>query len=303
MKTVLLTGAMGMVGRALAARLVDQNVQVIAHDRVMAQDAAGALITVRGDLRDTHALYRLLRTHDVDTVIHAGGISGPMLLREDPFQVAEVNVIASIALIEAARACGIRRFVYLSSAAAYGDTAGGPVSEDTALRPKDIYGASKGAVELILAGYRNQCGFDGVSLRLSNVYGPGRQTTCAVKQMLEEALAGRATHFDWGAGEYRPYCYIEDAVDAIIAAAQASVIQRSVYNVAGAEYVAMERVAAAVLKAVPGARIKFEPGLAHFGYRRDALDLAAAAQDLGFEPAIGIDDGVARYRNWLQSNS
>jgi nucleoside-diphosphate-sugar epimerase len=308
MKKVLLTGAMGMVGRAIAARLVNQDVQLIAHDRSTMQGLSDALIKVRGDLRDTHALYRLLRTHDVDTVIHAGGISGPMLLREDPYQLAEVNVIASIQLIEAARSCGVRRFVYMSSAAAYGDMHGrthndSPVTEDTALRPKDVYGASKGAVELILAGYRSQCDFDGVSLRLANVYGPGRQTTCAVKQMLEDALAARATRFDWGAGEYRPYCYIDDTIDAIIAAAKAGVIQRPVYNIAGPEYVAMEDVAAAVQKAVPGAQISFEPGLSAHGYRRDALDLGAAAQDFGFKPVIGIDEGVVRYRNWLQANS
>jgi UDP-glucuronate 4-epimerase len=161
MDGVLVTGARGMVGQAVAARLAASGVRVVAHDRVAGPPAGDASIGVQGDLRDVHALYRVLRAHAVDTVIHAGGISGPMLLRDDPFQVCEVNVIASVALIEAARACGVRRFVYLSSAAAYGDTPRGPVPEDAPLRPKDVYGASKGAVELILAGYRAQCGFDG----------------------------------------------------------------------------------------------------------------------------------------------
>jgi nucleoside-diphosphate-sugar epimerase len=305
MDDVLVTGANGMVGRALVARLDAAGSRVVAHDRIREADEAdaGRVEHVQGDLRDVHGLYRVLRDHPVDTVIHGGGISGPMLLRDDPFQVNEINVIASAQLLEAARACGVRRFVFLSSAAAYGDTPTGPVSEDAPRRPKDVYGASKGAVELLVAGYRGQCGFDGVSLRLSNVYGPGRRTSCAIKTMLEDARAGRATRFDWGAGESRPYCYLDDAVDAVVAACRAPRIARAVYNVAGPEFVAMERVAEAVRRAVPQADIGFEPGLDGIGYRRDARDLSAAAEDLGFVPAVGIDDGVARYHEWMASSA
>ena len=76
-------------------------------------------------------------------------------------------------------------------------------------------------------------------------------------------------------------------------------VQRFVFLSSAAAYgdTPGELVAAAVQRAIPGARISFAPGLANFGYRRDALNFSALAQDLGFEPAIGIDDGVARYRD------
>jgi nucleoside-diphosphate-sugar epimerase len=193
--------------------------------------------------------------------------------------------------------------VFLSSAAAYGDTPAGPVSEEAPLRPKDIYGASKGAVELLARGYREQCGLDAASLRLSNVYGPGRSTSCAIKRMLEDALAGRPSRFDWGGGESRPYCYLDDAVTAVMAACRAERIGHSVYNVAGPEFVRMERVAEAVRHTLPQADISFEPGIDGIGYRRDALDLTAASEDLGFVPAVGIDEGVARYYAWMTSGS
>lgn len=302
MQHVLVTGANGMMGRALVPRLLGDGCRVVAHDRDHQDAQAGsAVVTVQGDLRDVHGIYRLFREHSVDTVIHGGGISGPMLLRDDPFQVSEVNVIASIQLLEAARECGIRRFVFLSSAAAYGDTPAGPVGEDAPLRPKDVYGASKGATELLVTGYREQCGLDAVSLRLSNVYGPRRRTSCAIKRMLEDALAGRPSCFDWGAGESRPYCYLGDAVNAVVAACGVGRIGRPAYNVAGPEFVSMERVAEAVRRVLPQAEISLEPGLDGIGYRRDALDLTAAAGDLGFMPAVGIDEGVARYHAWMTS--
>jgi hypothetical protein len=73
------------------------------------------------------------------------------------------------------------------------------------------------------------------------------------------------------------------------------------YNIAGAEFVPMPRVAAAVQAAIPGAVISFQPGLDGLGYQREALDLRAAARDLGFRPSVSIEAGVQRYVDWMRS--
>ncbi len=77
------------------------------------------------------------------------------------------------------------------------------VADQSCVKNPDLYGASKGVVDLILQAYRDQLDLNCVLLRLSNVYGPGRQTDCAIRTMLSNALVGRSTRFEWGIGQYR----------------------------------------------------------------------------------------------------
>lgn len=104
-----------------------------------------------------------------------------MLARDNPYLVCETNVVGTIHLMEAARQRKVGRFVFLSSASAFGTTPPAPVPDDAPLRPQDLYGATKGACDLLLQGYRLQYGLDAIALRISNAYGPGRRTRCAVR--------------------------------------------------------------------------------------------------------------------------
>ncbi|MBI4183663.1 MAG: NAD(P)-dependent oxidoreductase [Proteobacteria bacterium] len=299
-RNVLVTGSSGFIGFPLARRLAAEGCAVIGLDPLPPPAPDPGFAAYAGGLNDVHAIYRILRAHAVDTVVHSGAISGPMLARDNPYLICETNVIGTIHLVEAARATGVGRFVYCSSAAAFGDTPPAPVPDDAPLRPKDLYGATKGACDLLLDAYRRQYGFDAVSLRISNAYGPGRRTRCAVATMIADALAGRPTRFDWGADQSRPYLYIDDAVDALVAAARAPRTPQLAYNVAGAEFVPMPRIAEIVKAHLPAADITFKPGLDSLGYRRERLDLGAAARDLGFVPKVTIAEGVGRYVAWMR---
>src|SRR5436190_874400 len=83
----------------------------------------------------------------------------------------------------ASRERGVKRFVYLSSAHAYGDTPPPPVPEDAPFRTRDMYGATKASGDLLLRAYRAQYGLDAVALRISQGYGPRRQTREAIRTM------------------------------------------------------------------------------------------------------------------------
>jgi nucleoside-diphosphate-sugar epimerase len=301
MSTVLVTGASGFIGLPVATALVAQGHRVVGLDLVAPATPAQGVQHVLGGLSDVHLIYRLLEQWGVDTIVHGGAISGPMLARDNPYLVCETNVVGTINLMEASRQRGLRRMVQLSSAAAFGATPPAPVADDAPLRAKDLYGASKGAADLLLEAYRRQYGLDVIALRIANAYGPGRRTRCAVRSMVANALAGRPTHFDWGADQARPYLYIDDTVAAVLAAVRAERAPQFAYNIAGAEFVPMPRVAAAVQAAIPGAVISFQPGLDGLGYQREALDLRAAARDLGFRPSVSIETGVRRYVDWMRA--
>ena len=301
-ETVLVTGSSGFIGFAVARALAETGRGVVGLDPAPPARELAGVTAVRQRLGDVRQISLLLRSRKIETVVHAGGISGPMLARDDPYSICEANVAGTINLIEAARLAPIRRFVYCSSAAAFGDTPPAPVQDDAPLRPTNLYGATKGAGDLILGAYRHQYGLDGVSLRLSNVYGPGRQTDCAIRTMLSNALAGHPTHFGWGIGHHRHYLFVDDAVGAVLCAIEAAPTDQFAYNIAGPDFVEMTRIGEIVSTLVPGAVITFGSGRDPLGYRREELDISMARRDLGFAPTYGLDEGIEAYLTWFRNS-
>jgi UDP-glucose 4-epimerase len=299
-RSVLITGSEGFIGQPALQAAADEGWEVTGFDLAHPAAPVANAHYVRGDFTDIHQIYRVLRERAVDTIVHTGGISGPMLERDNPHLVCNANVIGTINLLEAARVTGVRRFVFLSSAHAYGDTPPPPVPEDAPFRTRDIYGATKASGDLLLRAYREQHGLDAVALRISNGYGPRRATRELIRTMLQDALAGRATAFEFGGGYGRAYLYVKDAVTAIIAAVKAASLAQAAYNIAGVEFEPMERTADRVRKLFPAARITMAPGVDALGYRRERLDISAAQRDLGWTPVWDLDRGIADYADWLR---
>jgi nucleoside-diphosphate-sugar epimerase len=301
-QSILVTGSSGFIGLPVTRALAEMGHRVIGLDPAPPGQEIPGVTWVRGKLGDVRHMSELLRSKEIDTVVHAGGISGPMLARDDPYLICEANVIGSIDLIEAVRLVAIRRLVYCSSAAVFGNTPAAPVPDDAPLRPTNLYGASKGAVDMILQAYRRHYGLNCVSLRLSNAYGPGRTTDCAIETMLSNAAAGHPTRFDWGIGHYRPYLFVDDAVRAVLCAIGAPPAAQFAYNIAGPDYVEMRRIGEIVRGLVPGAEIAFGSGADPLGYERKELDISAAKRDLEFVPKVGMEQGIAAYLTWFRGS-
>ena len=300
-RNVLVTGSSGFIGLPLAQRLADEGCRVVGFDPAPVPETP-EFEDVRGDLGDVHQIYRLLKTHEIDTVIHNGAISGGMVARNDPYLVCDLNIIGTIHLLEAARALEVPRFVFVSSCSAYGNTPPGPVTEEAMLRPGTVYSATKGAGDLLVTAYRTQYGMDSVSLRIGGIYGPGRTTWCVIQTMVENAVAGRPTHFDWGADQTRIHLYVDETVDSIIAAAKAERAPQPIYNVTRPDLVAMTRIGEIIRALVPGSEITFEPGASPLVYKREPFDVSAIERDLGFTPRIAIEEGLERYVAWARAH-
>lgn len=297
---ILVTGAAGLIGQPLCRMLAARGHEVVALDPAPPVEG-GPRHWVRDDLSDRHRLEALLRDAGIARIAHAGGISGPMVAPDDPYRVFAVNVVGSLNLMEAARRAEVERFVHCSSGAAFGDTASEPVPDDAPLAGADMYGASKGMVDLALAAYRRRHGLDAVALRLSHVYGPGRRTDCAIRTMIADALAGRPTVLGWGRGYARPYCHVDDTVAGIVAALEAGPLSQPYYNIAGEEPTPMTRIAELVEANIPGARITLGEGPPASGVRRGRIDIRAAARDLGYRPQVDIASGIAAYVAWARA--
>lgn len=281
--TVLVTGSSGFVGRAIMARLPD----AIGLDPV-----AGPTTRVVDDLSDRAWLRDMIAREKITHVIHAGGVSGPMVLADDPAGVIAINVIGSLNLLYAAMDNGgVTTFVYCSSVAAIGNYyEAEPIGEDYPMRPASTYGCSKAAMDYVLRGLWRRVPLDLCSLRLTAVYGPGRQTEFYADTIVRAALAGKVAKLDpltdW------PYIYVDDAAEAAIAACFSRDRKQLAYYVAHPERVTPDDIAAAC--AAAGRPVRLETDTSKPKAARGPVDTEAAARDFGFRAKVGHREGIRR---------
>ena len=208
----LVTGASGFLGHAVMELLAHN-----AHRAIGLDPQPSPTTQILDDLSDGEKLKELLVRERVTHVIHAGGVSGPMVMADDPVGVIGINVVGSLNLLRAAVEAGVKTFVYCLSVSALGNFyEDEPVGEEYPLRPTSTYGASKAAVNIVLRGLWGKIPLDLCSLRYTAIYGPGRQTVFTIEKIVSAALAGGVARIepltDW------PYVYIDDAAQAAVSA-------------------------------------------------------------------------------------
>jgi nucleoside-diphosphate-sugar epimerase len=284
------TGASGFLGAAVIARLAAQGHGVIGLDPMAASKPDHRHVC--NDLSDRRRLLSLLREEDVSHVIHCGGISGPMVMNDDPARIMDINVTGSLNLLQASLAAGVRTFIYCSSVSAIGDFyESEPIDADYPLRPASTYGASKAAMDMVLRGLWQRIPLDLCSLRFTSIYGPGRQTRFVVDDIVSAALSGKPVTVepttDW------PYVYIDDAADAAVAACFSKTRRGLYYFIAYPEQVTLEELAAAATRdGRTPPRLDLDDKRSHA--KRGPLDITPAQRDFGFAPKVDHREGIRR---------
>lgn len=298
---ILVTGASGLIGRALVERLQSAGRPVLAVDRVPPVDPAGYEVTI-AELTDVHRVNALVAA-GVDGIIHCGGISGPMVGRDHPAGLVGVNVGGTVNLLEAARLFGIPRFVFCSSIVAYGATPAQqcPVDESAPLTATDVYGASKAAADLLVRAYAAQHGIDARIGRIGWVYGPRRRTPGVVDRLLRSALQGVPVTLDHDGSYPLQLVHVDDVAAALLVLYDAEIGAGRAFNITGGVQTRVTDLAALVAACVPDADIRFTPGQAMDDYRQGLFSLGAL-QGLGWRPAVTLEDGVVRYADWLSKH-
>jgi UDP-glucose 4-epimerase len=284
--TTLVTGASGFLGQALMPRLVATNHRAIGLDVVPSATAQEI-----DDLSDESRLRALLADKRVGHVIHAGGVSGPMVLSDEPAKVMAINVMGSLNLLQASLAAGVKTFVYCSSVSAVGNYyEDEPIEDDYPLRPDSTYGCSKAAMDMVLRGLYQRVALDLCSLRFTAIYGPGRKTQFIVDKIVAAALTKTPAQLepltDW------PYVYIDDAAEAAIAACFARGRKQLTYYVAHPDRVTPDDLAAAT--AACGYPVRIVTDATRKTSSRGPVDVHPAERDFGFRAKINHFEGIRR---------
>jgi UDP-glucuronate 4-epimerase len=298
----LVTGAYGLIGHEVVAGLRAAGQQVVATDRLDGRPADADFTAVPLVVEDVGRLAGFLREHSIESIVHAAGISGPMLAADDPHLIFRVNVGGTLDLFEAARLVGVRRVVLISSASVYGATDEALVSESAPLRAESPYGASKLASEAIARAYRAY-GVGTVILRPCWVYGPRRRTDCVIRTMILDALTGRPTVLRHRRDLCRQFVHVADVAAAIVAASSGSAPAGGTYNIADGARPTFGALAELVRAILPWATIEIVAGEDSADDRLGPLDISAADRDLGWRPATRLEEGIRAYAGRLAQSS
>jgi UDP-glucose 4-epimerase len=299
--TVLVTGGAGFLGGYVVDELVRQGQQVVSYNRDHCVATQPGVTAVQGELFDMPRLLRAFAEHGVDHVIHTAAQSHPEISIELPMSTFAANVDGTLAVFEAARMCPAPpRIVNLSSECAYGDLdESSAVTESARTLPNTPYGVTKVAGELLGRVYSAQYGVDVVSLRVTEIYGPGLKLPEVLKDMVAAAVNGVPFRLDSGASHRFQFVHVTDVARAVVLAMAKPQLPQYVYNVSGGVQVTLGDVAALLTGMFPTCSLDVGPGHLNGWDRQGPFDISPAASDFGYEPQVGLSEGIDAYATWL----
>ena len=302
---VLLIGGCGFVGSHVADALLERGLKV----RVLDQRAEAFRPPLRdveyqfGDFGDTSALIEALA--GTDAVVHLASTTVPGTANLDPVADITGNLVATVKMLELLRQTGTRKIVYLSSGGTvYGVPQTDPVAETHPLRPINSYGIVKVAIENYLHMEEVLHGTCHVVLRASNPYGP-RQGRLGVQGIigthLWKVIQNEPLEI-WGDGSVvRDFIHVRDLATLCAQAVLSDVT--GCFNAGSGEGASVKEVVAAIGRTLeasgrPPAEIIYKPGRA-YDVPRVVLDITRAKAAFGWQPAIGLTDGIAETWDWV----
>jgi len=299
MSRVLVTGGGGFIGANLVRGLLARGDDVRILDNFATGNRANLdgldVDVIEGELRSYERVHNAVR--GVEVVFHLGALGSVPRSVQDPLTSSAVNIEGTLNVLLAARDEGVRRVVYSSSSSVYGLRRELPVTESMAPDPLSPYGVAKLAAERYCVAFsRVYESFESVVLRYFNVFGPRQspdsQYAAVIPLFMARIAAGEPITINGDGEQSRDFTYVANVVDATIRAADAPAVSGSLLNVAASAPVSVNELADTIGRILDRPVTKvFGPPRA--GDVRDSwADISAAREALGWEPAVGLEDGL-----------
>ena len=293
----LITGGAGFIGTALANYLVKQGHTVRVLDDLSAGDSSRldpAVNFTRGDIADKPKVWRLL--NKVDCVYHlAARVSVPESVLY-PREYNKTNVSGTVVVMEALRDAGVKRVVFASSGAIYGEQSINKVYEQLLSAPTSPYAVSKLAAEGYVRTIGREWSIETVSLRIFNAYGPGQVIPPThppvIPQFVRQIVGGGSVILHDSGEQVRDYVYVDDVVNALVAAATAEGVDRQIINVGTSVGTNINELVD-VIEIVTDRRAKriANPSISG-GVSKLIADISRAKTLLGYEPKVSLEEGL-----------
>ena len=324
---ILLTGAAGFIGNALALRLLAEGHEVVALDSVndyytptlklarlerlglkAEMPEYGAMLRgkdgfrfVRLDLSDREGMEQLFRREHFDRVIHLAAQAGVRYSLQNPHAYIDSNIVGFLNVLEGCRHGGVTRLVYASSSSVYGGNERVPFSEDDRVdSPVSLYAATKKSNELMAHVYAHLYGLKTTGLRFFTVYGPWGRPDMAPWLFADAILHDRTLRLFNGGDMMRDFTFVDDIVEGTLRIALAAESPRPVYNIGCGSpqplMLFLQTLETALSHKAKIEKAPMQPGDVH----RTWADTTALQQDFGYSPTIGLREGVERFAHWFK---
>jgi UDP-glucose 4-epimerase len=308
-RTYLVTGGAGFIGSHIAERLVREG----CHVRVLDDFSSGReanldsfrsrVELIRGDIRDVQLVNDA--TKGVDVVFHEAALGSVPRSVADPVTTHEVNITGTLNVLLAAREAGVKRVVYASSSSIYGETPVLPKQEDMAPQPLSPYALSKLVGEHYSSVFKHVYGFEIVSLRYFNIFGPRQdpesQYAAVIPRFITALLEGKPPVVYGDGHQSRDFTHVDNVVNANLLASEADGVAGRAFNVAcGGRYTLLDLLAR--LKEIIGGDIEPIHEAGRAGDVRDSqASIEAAQRLLGYEVAVDFEEGLRTTVDWYRA--
>ena len=300
---VLVTGGAGFVGSHLVDGLISEDLDVAVLDDFSSGRRENLSLhfgkpnfcLVKGDVRDKASVRRALE--GVDVVFHLAAIVSIDFSVKNPLLVNEVNVGGTLNVLRESLEAGVKRFVYASSCAVYGDPVYLPINEGHSTKPMSPYGVSKLAAEHYCKVFYEVYGLETICLRFFNVYGP-RQVigpySGVITKFIERLKRGEEPIIYGDGKQTRDFVFVRDVVDACLRAMRRKDCVGNDINVGTGVEVSVNRLANLLAELFNLHSIKFVYAEPRAGdIRKSCADLSKAERLLGYKPKVSLREGLA----------
>jgi len=305
---VLVTGGAGFIGSHIVDRLLSDGYDVTvldnlssgSLDNIARHKGKKAFRLVKGDIRDAKLVRETLK--DVDAVLHEAAFVSVVLSVKDPLLANDVNVAGTLNVLKASADLNVKRLVFASSAAVYGEACAPEKREDMTTTPSSPYGVSKLAAENYARSFYKLYGLETVSLRYFNVYGPRQSFDIdsayggAIVLFLNRLLRDMPPII-YGDGEQtRDFVNTEDVVEANMLAMNTKDAAGEIFNIGSGTRISVNRVAEVLKRFLNKEYLKNthadpRPGDIRHGY----ANISKARKLLGYNPQTSFEDGISKF--------
>ncbi len=308
MACCLVTGGCGFIGSHIVRGLLEAGHTVRVVDNLCTgkrenlAEVADRVELFHGDINDSVVVQEALR--GVDRVFHQAALASVPLSLERPLDTNAACVTGTLSMLHWSQKAGVKRFVYAASSSAYGDQPTSSKRETDLPRPLSPYAVAKLAGEYYCQSYYHSFGLETVGLRYFNVFGPRQDPdspySAVIPIFVSKILSGQRPTIYGDGQQSRDFTYVANVVRGNLLAGEVSGIGGRVFNLADGRQTTLLQLLELLSKFL-GKEITpdFQP--ARVGDVRESLaDITQARMVLGYEPAVGLEDGIGRTIEYYQ---
>ena len=319
MAKILVTGGLGLIGHNVVALLEQLKHTVVITDirtnyGIIPQAELDYLMAERLkkirtdriygiDIADQGGIEWLIKTHEIDTVIHLASFPRQKVVNANPMLGSHAMSEGLLNLLEASSRNSVHKFVYVSSSMVYGnfkDTYFDGVDENHECHPIGQYGIMKLAGEWLVRDYQRRTDMAYTILRPSAVYGPLDVEDRVIAKFMLTAMRGGVLNVN-GANETLDFTYVSDAARGVVDATLSPDTDNQTYNITKSHSISLLDAAQLAVKIVGSGTINVKDKDEDFP-SRGALNIQAARRDFNFDPQVDVEEGFREYYEWLKDS-